>query len=123
MWTKIKEWGSACAGIITSVINIFKRIADLAPVQYFKNLADSEKSDSAHGFVNVLWGGGSFAFFWISHFIKLHADPKTSLTVVVYTFIAAMAGISTYSAIQAKKVDAGTYVASLDESKKTPPSA
>lgn len=52
-------------------------------------------------------GAGSFVCFWVSHFIKLQADPKTSFTTIDYVFIATMAGLSTYSAIQAKKVDAG----------------
>lgn len=63
MWTKLKEWGSACAAIITSIISIFKRIADMTPVQYLKALTNSGDPQSALGFVNVLWGCGFLCMF------------------------------------------------------------
>ena len=105
VWEKIKETTVTVIDLVKSIINIFNRISKMSPVAYMKSLTDKSDVQSSHRFVNLLWGSGSFVFFWMGYFYKLYKIPAYKLDTIDYTFIATMAGISTYAAIVAKRID------------------
>jgi hypothetical protein len=94
-----------------SMIEMFRRIFSIAPIQYFKNLTNKEDPHSSHRFVNLLWGCGSFGMFWASYCYQLFRDVNYRLSLTDYLFIATMAGMSTLSAIAAKQSgDPSNYI-------------
>jgi len=98
IWVKTKEVVETGIDLVKAIINTFKKIASLSPIEYFKTLTDTTDPQSAHNFINLLWGCGSFLFFWGSYFVKIYKNPSYTLNAMDYGFIVAMAGISTMSA-------------------------
>ena len=102
-------WASI-VGFFSSLIAVGKRIIEIKPLQYFKDLSDSMNPLSSHNAINLLWGGGSFVFYWVDHFYRVTHKLDYQFTTTDYIFISAMAGISTLSALASKKVDTAAGV-------------
>lgn len=88
---------------IHALVALPKRIMASEPVKYFKDLSNSANPQSSHKWVNLLWGGGSFVCYWADHFIRLAKNKEYKFEILDYVFIAAMAGISSLTAILSKK--------------------
>lgn len=78
------------------------KILTLRPfVNFLKDLINKDNPASAHSFINVIWGLGSFFLYWFDHF----AFDRGNFTTNDYMFIASMAGLTTLSAVASKLVD------------------
>jgi hypothetical protein len=79
----------------------FKIITARPFVNFLKDLINKDNPASAHSFVNLIWGLGSFFLYWVDHF----AFDRGNFTTNDYMFIAGMAGLTTLSAVASKIVD------------------
>jgi len=74
----------------------FKIITARPFVNYAKDLINKDNPASTHNFVSLVWGFGSFLFYWIDHF-AFHR--KSGFTNNEFWFIAGMAGVTTITAV------------------------
>ena len=79
----------------------FKIITARPFVNFLKDLINKDNPASAHSFINIVWGFGSFILYWIDHFLY----HKGVFTTNDLTFIGGLAGITTLSAVASKLVD------------------
>ena len=68
-------------------------------IKYFAELPNINNPYSSHRTINLCWGLGSFFGFWIDHFLY-HRGGFSNWEL---SFILAMAGIHTTSALVAKR--------------------
>jgi len=101
----VKTLCSSVVGLLGAILDVFKKLVSLRPIEYFKGLTNKNNPHSSHRFVNLIWGCGSFFMFWAISFIQVTRDVAFRFGALEYTFIGAMAGISTISAIVSKKKD------------------
>jgi hypothetical protein len=79
----------------------FKIITFRPFVDFCKSLINKDNPESAHSFINLVWGLGSFFLYWFDHF----AFDRGNFTGNDYMFIAGMAGLTTLSAVASKLID------------------
>ena len=106
LWVGLVDITKAVLEGLKSLATLPTRIMSSQPVKFFKDLSNSENPLSSHKWVNLVWGGGSFVCYWADHFIRLFKNKDYKFETLDYVFIAAMAGISTISAIASKKAQA-----------------